>query len=85
MWSESTAEHRLAGDASNLEIEGVFYIPNADGGDGFEYAGNGAMGQQKAQFFTYRIWAHGNGKLSMTPDPERALETYKFEGVSLIR
>jgi hypothetical protein len=80
LWTESASLHRLTGGAG-LDLDGVFYMPNATP---FRFTGSGMMAQQRAQFITYRIELRGNGKLSMRPDPDRAVLEPRF-GVGLIR
>jgi hypothetical protein len=59
----------LGGGVSNLNMEGIFYMPNSH----FDFSGSGEMSQQKAQFVAYQVRASGNGKLRIAPDPSRML------------
>lgn len=80
LWSESSAAHALSGQGT-LFLEGAYFAPNATP---FEFKGQGDQEQTKAQFISHRIWASGQGKLIMTPDPDRAV-MIPVLGVNLIR
>lgn len=79
LWSESTLVHDLGGQAG-LEVRGVFFIPNAK----FDYAGQGNQDMDDAQFWVKTMEIGGQGTLSMSADPEAAVERYSA-GVALIR
>jgi hypothetical protein len=80
LWSESSAAHLLGGQAF-LNIEGSFFTPNATP---FEFKGQGAQIQTKAQFITFRLLIDGQGQLQMTADPAR-IPPIPLAGVQLIR
>ena len=69
LWSESTQTHVLGGQAP-LNIEGVYFTPNAL----FNYDGQAAQFLDKAQFFTFRMNVSGQGALRMQPDPAFVLK-----------
>jgi hypothetical protein len=69
LWSASTLAHGMSG-GSALTIDGVFFTPNAE----FTYSGSGNQVQAKAQFITWRLKVTGSGQLTMSPDPDRAIE-----------
>lgn len=80
LWSESSGQHRLGGQTA-LNIEGVFFTPNATP---FAFTGQPSQSQTKAQFFTYRLNVSGQGGLVMSPHPARSIPTPIF-GFRLIR
>ena len=80
MWSEKNALHDLGGQA-NLQVEGVFFAPNAVP---FRFTGQGGQVQAAAQFVAQRLEVTGQGILNMTPDPTRVVLLPSF-GVALIR
>lgn len=80
LWSESSDMHLMGGQAL-LDIEGVFFTPNAYP---FRFSGQGAQYQTKAQFVVYRMEVTGQGALVMQPDPERIVPV-PILGVRLIR
>jgi Flp pilus assembly protein TadG len=65
----SSSPQVLGGGVSNLNMEGIFYMPNSH----FDFGGSGEMSQQKAQFVAYQVKASGNGTLRVAPDPSRML------------
>lgn len=69
LWSASSGAHGMSG-GSALTIDGVFFTPNAE----FTYSGSGNQVQAKAQFITWRLKVTGSGQLTMSPDPDRAIE-----------
>ncbi len=79
LWSESSSAHAIGGQA-NLDLEGVFFMPNAQ----FLFAGQGAQYQLNAQFISLRLDMSGQGTLAMEPDPERVVLIPLF-GLRLIR
>lgn len=80
LWSESSAEHMLGGQAA-LTLEGAFFTPNAYP---FVIQGQGFQFQTKAQFITFRLHIDGLGVLEMEADPERIIPI-PLQGVRLIR
>jgi hypothetical protein len=79
LWSESSNTHRIGGQG-NLELEGTFFMPNAQ----FIYSGQGAQQQARAQFISLKLEFGGQGNLVMKPDPERTTAV-SITGVTLIR
>jgi hypothetical protein len=80
LWSESAVEHKMGGQAT-IDVEGVFFMPNATP---FTFAGQGGQTQAKAQFIARRLSASGQGKLIMKPDPDRVVPIL-IRGARLIR
>ncbi|HEX9712361.1 MAG TPA: hypothetical protein VGB52_07410 [Actinomycetota bacterium] len=80
LWSESTLQHDLGGQAS-LELVGVFFTPNALP---FRYTGQGGQNQADAQFIAYRMEVTGQGTLMMTVNPDRSVPI-PLSGIGLIR
>jgi hypothetical protein len=81
LWSESTQQHDLGGQAQ-LHIEGVFFTPNADP---FVYTGQSGQEQRvNAQFVTRRMDVSGQGTLKLQPSPDR-VATLPAWGAALIR
>lgn len=80
LWSESKSAHNLGGQAT-LDIEGVFFTPNAYP---MRFTGQGSQQQAKAQFITYRLEITGQGDLMLAVDPERSVKV-PLTGVKLIR
>ena len=80
LWSESSAQHTLGGQ-SNLQAQGVFFMPNATP---FVFAGQGGQNTAQAQFITFRLEVSGQGELVLQPNPEGVLPTYGSSSV-LIR
>lgn len=80
LWSESAVEHKMGGQAT-IDVEGVFFMPNAIP---FTFAGQGGQTQANAQFIARRLSASGQGKLIMQPDPDRVVPIL-IRGVRLIR
>jgi hypothetical protein len=80
LWSESSSQHTLGGQ-SNLQAQGVFFMPNATP---FVFAGQGGQNTAQAQFITYRLEVSGQGELVLQPNPEGVLPTYGSSSV-LIR
>lgn len=79
LWSESSSAHAIGGQA-NLDLEGVFFMPNAQ----FLFTGQGAQYQLNAQFISLRLDMSGQGTLAMEPDPDRVVLIPLF-GLRLIR
>jgi hypothetical protein len=79
LWSDSTDLHQVGGKG-NVELEGTFFMPNAQ----FRYGGQGAQQQARAQFVASRLQFSGQGELVMKPDPERSTAV-AITGVTLIR
>lgn len=75
LWTEKECQNprpcKMGGQAT-LFLEGIFFLPNATP---FVYDGQPSTVQQKAQFFTRRLEAGGQGALIMTPDPDRNVPT----------
>lgn len=67
LWSESSLEHRIGGQAGN-DLEGTFFTPLADP---FVLAGQGSQFQTNAQFLTRRLELTGQAEVVMSPDPDR--------------
>lgn len=81
LWSESTAQHDLGGQAQ-LQIDGVFFTPNADP---FAYTGQSVQEQRvNAQFITRRMEVGGQGVLRLQPSPDRVAVLPAW-GAALIR
>lgn len=78
MWSESAADHNLAGQA-NIELEGVFFTPLAK----VSYQGNGGQSQVAAQFIALKLAVGGNGALVIKPRFDR-LVTFPDTGTSTL-
>jgi hypothetical protein len=79
LWSESAGLHQMGGQ-SNLTLEGVFFMPNAN----FNFAGQGAQYQTAAQFVSRTLTASGQGTLQIKADPNHGFTIPKY-GVRLIR
>jgi hypothetical protein len=79
LWSDSTYLHQVGGQG-NVELEGTFFMPNAQ----FRYGGQGAQQQARAQFVASKLDFAGQGALIMEPDPERSTAV-AITGVTLIR
>ncbi len=67
LWSESSIQHWLGGQAANV-VEGTLFTPNAL----FTLAGQAGQFQTDAQFLVRRLQIGGQGEVRMTPDPERS-------------
>ena len=67
LWSESSEEHRIGGQAGN-DLEGTFFTPNANP---FVLSGQGSQFQTKAQFLTRRLELSGQAEVVMSPNPDR--------------
>jgi Putative Flp pilus-assembly TadE/G-like len=81
LWAEAASTgFRINGGAS-MELEGVFFTPEADA---FTLAGGSPLIPQKAQFISYRLAVTGGGVLNLDPEGLNLLE---FEPVpaTLIR
>ena len=68
LWSESAAQHNLAGQAY-LDLEGVFFTPLAT----VAYSGNGVQIQVEAQFVTRKLKVQGQGVLIVRPNFDSAV------------
>jgi hypothetical protein len=79
LWSESVVVHRI-GAGAVLDLEGTFFMPNAQ----FRYTGSGSQEQARAQFVAWRLYFGGQGSLVMTPHPDRST-MIPIQGVTLIR
>jgi hypothetical protein len=79
LWSESSLQHDLGGQAV-LNIEGSFFAPNASP---FKFTGQGCQQQTKAQFITFRMEVGGQGCLIMEPDPDRIVPI-PLQGIRLV-
>lgn len=80
MWSESSADHELGGQA-NIELEGVFFTPLAR----VIYQGNGSQSQVAAQFISLKLTVGGNGRLVIKPRFDRLVTFPDTGSTSLIR
>lgn len=80
LWSQGSTQQTLGGAAS-LAMEGIFFTPQATP---FQFQGQGAFTQTKAQFVAFRMDMSGQGTLVMAPDPTR-IEHIPFSGALLIR
>jgi hypothetical protein len=79
LWSESSAQHELKGQAT-LDLGGVFFTPNAH----VQFDGQGSQVQLQAQFVAATLDMSGQGALHMTPDPNSTVRLPTF-GSTLIR
>jgi hypothetical protein len=79
LWSESTFDHDLGGQAS-LQLDGVFFTPNAH----VQFTGQGNFAQLQAQFIADTLDLSGQGELVMQPDPSRVV-LIPIVGARLIR
>lgn len=68
LWSDSTLDHKLAGQA-NINLEGLFFTPLAR----VTYQGNGSQVQVAAQFISRKLEVGGNGNLLIKPRLDRAV------------
>lgn len=80
MWSESSLDHDLAGQA-NIELEGVFFTPLAR----VKYQGNGGQTQVAAQFISLKLKVGGNGRLEIKPRFDRLVTFPDTRSSTLIR
>lgn len=69
MWSDGTTEHHLTGGGL-LDLVGVFF----NGQSTFRYSGSGNQTLDEAQFIANRLDFDGQGTVSMSPAPGRAIE-----------
>jgi hypothetical protein len=79
LWSESALDHDLGGQAS-LQLDGVFFTPNAH----VQFTGQGNFAQLQAQFIADTLDMSGQGELVMQPDPSRVV-LIPIVGARLIR
>jgi hypothetical protein len=79
LWSESSAQHELKGQAT-LDLGGVFFTPNAH----VQFDGQGSQVQVQAQFVAATLDMNGQGTLRMMPDPNSVVRLPTF-GSTLIR
>ncbi len=81
LWAEEpSTRFRINGGAS-MELEGVFFTPEADA---FTLAGGSPLIPQKAQFISYRLAVSGGGTLALDPEGLSLLE-FPPEPAVLIR
>ncbi|HEY5698165.1 MAG TPA: pilus assembly protein TadG-related protein [Acidimicrobiales bacterium] len=81
LWAEqASTRFRINGGAS-MELEGVFFTPEADA---FTLTGGSPLIPQKAQFISYRLAISGGGQLSLDPEGLSLLE-FAPEPAVLIR
>lgn len=80
LWSESSTEHKLAGQA-NIDLEGVFFAPLAE----VSYQGNGSQQQVAAQFVSNSLSVGGNGFLKIKPRWDRMVRFPDNRWTTLIR
>ena len=67
LWSESSAQHEIGGQAGNT-LTGTFFTPLADP---FSLTGQAGQFQTDAQFLSRRLEVKGQGEVLMKPDPDR--------------
>jgi hypothetical protein len=81
LWAEApSTRFRINGGAS-MELEGVFFTPEADA---FTLTGGSPLIPQKAQFISYRLAVSGGGRLALDPEGLNLLE-FAPEPAILIR
>jgi hypothetical protein len=81
VWSErSTNQFQINGGAS-MELEGVFFTPNANP---FSLSGGAPFMPQRAQFISYRAAISGGAVLTLSPNSVHAI-TMPAPPVALIR
>ena len=68
LWSESSLQHQLKGQADNVLI-GTFFTPYADP---FSLTGQSGQFITDAQFITRRLEVKGQGVVKMHPNPDRS-------------
>lgn len=68
LWSESSAEHRIAG-ASNSQLRGVSFTPQSF----LSYVMGNDQYLENAQFITFRMAVSGTGILRLAPNPASTL------------
>lgn len=84
-WTNNAGEHSLGGQGV-MNIDGIFFTPNAGRTGTTQFDLNGGTNQflAHAQFFSYRLRVTGGGVIRMVPDPSRILEI-PLTGGGLIR
>lgn len=78
LWSEASGSHKFSG-GSNLDLLGVFFLPLGL----IDYVGGGNQ-VAEAQFIAGRLNVSGNGALTVTPPPGRAI-VFPVNSIELIR
>lgn len=88
LWSNSTVNPQKLAGQSNIDAEGIFFVPNAgrDAVNGsFALNGGGSgLDLSDAQFFVWRLSLEGQAPVLMRPNPDRFIATPAY-GVGLIR
>lgn len=84
-WVNFAGEANLGGQG-DLDIDGIFFLPNVgrSGSTQFDLNGGSSQFLAHAQFFAYRIRVTGDGLIRMEPDPNRIVELESL-GSGLIR
>ncbi|MDP1820674.1 MAG: hypothetical protein Q8K58_12415 [Acidimicrobiales bacterium] len=67
--SNNVGKFAMAGGAG-VQLSGVFFTPEAAP---FTLSGGGTWGQQQAQFVSYRLHVSGGGDITLSPDPQNAV------------
>ena len=80
LWSDGSLPHFWAGQAS-LEMEGLFFSPLATA----DYSGTSGQNQTKAQWVADKLTARGQGRLVISPAPNRGVIFGGIPPTELIR
>lgn len=80
LWSDSPLQHDWAGQ-SNLQMEGVFFMPRAHA----VYTGSSGMNQTNAQWLANSLEAAGQGRLVIKPAFGRGVELPILPATILLR
>lgn len=80
-WTETASGNSMTGNG-NLTLAGIFVSPNANA---FVIGGNGDKFTEDAQFLTRRLEVAGQGHLTMSPQPQNALQIPVLGGYTLVR